>query len=40
VNPLPLREEFSELWILGPEHIAENYPFNVKAKESYLVYIK
>jgi hypothetical protein len=36
---LPLVEGFSELWILGPEHMAENYPFNVRAEESYLVYI-
>ncbi len=36
---LPGGEKFSELWILGPEHMAENYPFNVSAGESYLVYV-
>jgi len=27
------RERFSEFWLLGPEHAAENYPFNVRADE-------
>jgi hypothetical protein len=39
---LPLSREyehFSELWILGPEHMAEDYPFNVRADLSYLVYV-
>lgn len=26
-------ERFSELWLLGPEHMAEGYPFNVRAGE-------
>lgn len=26
-------ERFSELWILGPEHMAEGYPFNVRVGE-------
>jgi len=26
-------ERFSELWILGPERMAEGYPFNVTAGE-------
>ena len=26
-------ERFSEFWLLGPEHMAEGYPFNVKAGE-------
>lgn len=26
-------ERFSELWILGPERMAEGYPFNVRAEE-------
>ncbi|MEM3551393.1 MAG: DUF1616 domain-containing protein, partial [Candidatus Bathyarchaeia archaeon] len=26
---LPGGERFTELWILGPEHMAENYPFNI-----------
>jgi hypothetical protein len=36
---LPGGEKFSELWVLGPGHMAENYPFNVTAGDSYLVYI-
>jgi hypothetical protein len=26
-------ERFSELWLLGPEHMAEGYPFNVRGGE-------
>lgn len=36
---LPGGEKFSELWVLGPGHMAEGYPFNVMAGESYLVYL-
>jgi len=36
---LPGGERFSELWVLGPGHMAEDYPFNVKADVSYLVYV-
>jgi Predicted membrane protein len=39
---LPLSREgerFSELWVLGPGHMAEDYPFNVRADLSYLVYV-
>jgi hypothetical protein len=36
---LPSGERFSELWILGPGHMAEGYPFNVRAHVSYLVYL-
>lgn len=32
-------ERFSELWLLGPDHIAENYPFNVSAGEMYNVFV-
>jgi len=32
-------EEFSEVWLLGPDHIAENYPFNVSADEMYNVFV-
>jgi len=32
-------ERFSELWVLGPGRMAEDYPFNVKAGESYLIYV-
>jgi hypothetical protein len=36
---LPMGEKFSELWVLGPEHMAENYTSNIRAGESYLVYV-
>lgn len=36
---LPSGERFSELWILGSDHMAEDYPFNVKEKEVYKVYL-
>jgi uncharacterized membrane protein len=35
-------ERFSELWLLGPSHKAENYPFNIKINEissAYAVYV-
>lgn len=35
----PGGEKFSELWILGPTHSSENYPFNIEANVSYLVYV-
>lgn len=34
---LPAGERFSELWILGSNHMAEDYPFNVKAYSPYNV---
>lgn len=39
VLDLPQGEAFSELWILGQGHAAEDYPFNVKADEDYRVYL-
>jgi hypothetical protein len=36
---LPGGERFSELWVLGPGHMAEDYPFNVGADVNYLVYV-
>jgi len=36
---LPSGEKFSELWVLGPGHMAEDYPFNVKSDERYLIYV-
>jgi hypothetical protein len=36
---LPSGEKFSELWVLGPGHMAEDYPFNVTAGVNYLVYV-
>ena len=35
----PDGEEFSELWVLGPEHTAAGYPFNVSADVNYPVYM-
>jgi len=35
----PRTEFFSELWILGSSHMAEDYPFNVSSGQSYRVYL-
>jgi hypothetical protein len=35
----PSGEPFSELYVLGPTHLAEGYPFNVSAGKDYLVYL-
>lgn len=32
-------ESFSELWLLGPGHKAEGYPFNVTVNGDYRVYV-
>jgi len=32
-------ERFSELWLLGPGHKAEDYPFNVRVNEMCSVYV-
>jgi len=32
-------ERFSELWLLGPGHKAEDYPFNVEVDKTYSVYV-
>jgi hypothetical protein len=32
-------ERFSEFWLLGPDHMAEGYPFNVDAGEEYSVFV-
>ena len=39
VVALPSGERFSEIWMLGPNHVAEDYPFNVRENEPYLVYL-
>jgi hypothetical protein len=36
---LPGGEKFSELYILGPGHMASDYPFNVTEGLNYLVYV-
>jgi hypothetical protein len=35
----PQTEFFTELWLLGPNHMAEDYPFNVSRGQSYSVYL-
>jgi uncharacterized membrane protein len=37
VFPSQAGERFSELYILGPNHKAEDYPFNVKAGKNYKI---
>jgi len=32
-------ERFSELWVLGPGHMAEDYPFNVDVNRTYKVFV-
>lgn len=39
VVTFPEGEKFSELWVLGPNRMAEGYPFNVSAGELYKVYL-
>jgi hypothetical protein len=36
---LPQGEKFSQLWILGENHIAENYPSNVTPNKDYTIYV-
>jgi hypothetical protein len=39
VLPLPGGEQFSELYLLGPDLKAENYPSNIVADQNYSVYV-
>ncbi len=32
-------EPNSELWLLGQQHTADNYPFNIKSNQNYTVFI-
>jgi len=32
-------ERFSELWILGPEHLVGDYPFDITANVSHSVFV-
>ena len=32
-------ESFSELWLLGPNHMVEDYPFNVQTGEEYSLFL-
>jgi hypothetical protein len=36
---LPGGEQFSELYLLGPDHMAANYPFNIAVGQNYSVYV-
>ena len=35
----PAGEQFSELYLLGPGHMAQNYPFNIAVGQNYSVYV-
>jgi uncharacterized membrane protein len=37
--PAPGREAFSELYLLGPDQMASNYPYNVAVGQNYSVYV-
>ncbi len=39
VLQLPGSEQFSQLYLLGPGQMAENYPFNIEAGQNYSVYV-
>jgi len=39
VFPSRAVERFSELYVLGPNRMAEGYPFNLKANETYRVFL-
>jgi len=39
VLTFPGGERFSELWILGPGHMAEDYPFNVEVRREYSIFV-
>ena len=36
---LPSGETFSELWVLGPNHMAEDYPFDVAIGEEKQIFV-
>lgn len=36
---LPMGQPFSEIYVLGSDHMFENYPFNVTVGPSYLTYV-
>ncbi len=39
VVQLPAGEAFSELYLLGPEHMAQNFPFNITAGQTYSIHV-
>ncbi len=36
---LPQGEQFSELYLLGPQHMAEGYPYNIVPNQNYSIYV-
>jgi uncharacterized membrane protein len=36
---LPGGEQFSELYLLGPNQMAQNYPYNIAVGQNYSVYV-
>ena len=39
ISPFPEGERYSELYVLGPTHLMEGYPFNISAGISYNFYL-
>ena len=39
VGSPPNVERFSELYLLGSDHMAQNYPYNVAVGQNYLIYV-
>ncbi len=35
----PQTESFSELWLLGPGHMAEDFPYNITRGQAYNIYL-
>jgi hypothetical protein len=35
----PQTEFFTEVWLLGPSHMAEDYPFNITSGQTYNIYV-
>jgi hypothetical protein len=35
----PRTEFFTELWVLGPDHMAEDYPYNVSRDQNYSIFL-
>ena len=35
----PQTEFFTEMWLLGPEHMAENFPTNITSNSNYNIYL-
>jgi len=33
------KAKFTEFWVLGPNHMMEDYPFNVRVNETYRVFV-